>query len=80
MYKTGDRVVSHGGNDHFDGKGTIVKILTIPNEMVEVHIKRDDGHRGGGPNGEWRYILRNNQTLTVLPRNVFQGERQMKHA
>ena len=80
MYKIGDRVVSHGGNDHFNGKGTIVNVIREGNEVIEVQIKRDDGVFGGGQYGTWRYVLRQNKPLMVLPRNVFQGERQMKHA
>ena len=66
--KIGDRVKKTYGTSSFCGI-----VTNIFGSHLE--IKRDDGMRGGGRNGDWIIIC---EDIEILPRNIYCGDRNKK--
>ena len=78
MFREGEKVrCKEQFSNYFSGDGEVVYVTE-----GTILVRRDDGKRGGGPGGEWIIMDSELPCLELVrkTRNVFQGERQMKHA
>ena len=68
--KIGDRVKVNYNNKALSFSGVVTKAW-----FGGVEIKRDDGLRGGGRNGDW---ITSAEDIEVIPRNTYCGDRNKK--